>query len=75
MPTDQEILQTIQDLDQQLGTENYLPIFYVRQKLQPLSREQLDQRLYHLQRNDQIELSSLQEATAYTCEQTDAGIL
>ena len=74
MPTDQEILQTIQDLDQQLGTENYLPIFYLRQKLQPLSREQLDQRLYHLQRNDQIELSSLQEVTAYTCEQIDAGI-
>ncbi len=75
MPTEQEILQTIQDLDQQMGTENYLPIFHLRQNLQPpLSREQLDQALYYLQRNDQIELSSLQEVTTYTSEQIDAGI-
>jgi DNA-binding MarR family transcriptional regulator len=74
-PSEQQILQTIQDLDRQLGTENYLPIFYLRQILQPpLSREQLDQALYRLQRNDQIELSSLQEVTAYTKEQIDAGI-
>lgn len=74
-PTDEEILQTIRNLDRQLGTDNYLPIFHLRQKLQPpLSREQLDQSLYRLQRNDQIELSSLQEAIAYTPEQIDAGI-
>lgn len=34
-PTDKEILQDIRDLDQQLGTGNYLPIFYLRQKLEP----------------------------------------
>jgi DNA-binding MarR family transcriptional regulator len=74
-PSDEEILQLIQDLDRELGTENYLPIFHLREKLQPpLSREQLDQALYRLQRNDQIELSSLQEAIAYTPEQIDAGI-
>jgi predicted transcriptional regulator len=73
--SDEEILQTIRHLDKELGTENYLPIFHLRQKLQPpLSREQLDQALYRLQRNDQIELSSLQEAIAYTPEQIDAGI-
>lgn len=73
--SDEEILQTIRHLDGELGTENYLPIFYLRQKLQPpLSREQLDQALYRLQRNNQIELSSLQEAIAYTPEQIDAGI-
>jgi hypothetical protein len=74
-PSDKEILQTIQKLDQELGTDNYLPIFHLRQKLQPpLSREELDQALYRLQKNDQIELSSLQEATAYTSAQIDAGI-
>jgi hypothetical protein len=74
-PSDEEILQIIEDLDRELGKENYLPIFYLRQKLQPqLSREQLDQSLYRLQRNDKIELSSLQEASAYTTEQIDCGI-
>jgi DNA-binding PadR family transcriptional regulator len=74
-PNDEEILQLVQDLDRELGTENYLPIFHLREKLQPpLSREELDQALYRLQRKDQIELSSLQEAIAYTPEQIDAGI-
>jgi len=74
-PNDDEILQIIQDLDRHLGTENHLPIFYLRQNLQPpLSREQLDQVLYHLQRNNQIELNPLSEVAAYTPEQVAAGI-
>lgn len=74
-PSDREILQIIQDLDVALGTENYLPIFHLRQKLQPpLSREELDRALYSLQRNDQIELSSLVDPTPYTAEQIDSGI-
>ncbi|HAJ58309.1 MAG TPA: transcription factor RcaD [Cyanobacteria bacterium UBA8543] len=74
-PSDEEILQLIRNLDRELGTENYLPMFHLRERLQPpLSREQFDQVLYRLQRNDQIELSSLQEAIAYTPEQIDAGI-
>ena len=74
-PSDEEILQTIRDLDRQLNTDNYLPIFHLRQKLEPsLSREKLDRALYRLQQNDQIELSSLQHVTAYTPEQVDAGI-
>ncbi len=73
--TDEEILQIIEKLDKELGTENYLPIFHLRQKLQPpLSRDELDQALYRLQKNDQIDLSSLQEVSAYTPEQIDAGI-
>lgn len=72
---DVEILQLIRDLDREHATDNYLPIFYLRQKLQPpLSREEVNQILYRLQRNDQIELSSLQEAIAYTPEQVEAGI-
>ena len=70
-----EILQTIQDLDKELGTDNYLPIFHLRQKFQPsLSREELDQVLYRLEKGDRIELSALQEVKAYTPKQIDAGI-
>ena len=75
IPRDEEILQVIRDLDQQLRTDNYLPIFYLREKLQPpLSREELDRALYRLERNNLIELSALQEVIAYTKEQIDAGI-
>lgn len=74
-PTDTDILKMIQALDHELGTDNYLPIFHVRHSLQPpLSRDELDQALYRLQRNDEIDLSSLQEAIAYEAEQVDAGI-
>jgi hypothetical protein len=74
-PSDENILNLIKTLDQELGTENYLPIFHLRQKLQPpLSREELDQALYRLERSNQIELNSLVEAMRYTSEQIQAGI-
>jgi hypothetical protein len=74
-PTDEEVLQLIRDLDQNLATENYLPIFHLRQKLQPpLSRDQLDQVLYRLQRSEKIGLSTLAEPRNYTPEQVNAGI-
>ena len=74
-PSDEEILQLIGDLDQQLRTDNYLPIFHLREKLQPpMSREELDRALYRLERNNLIELSALQEVVAYKPEQIDAGI-
>ena len=74
-PDDGEILQTIIDLDNELGTGNYLPIFHLRNKLQPpLSRKELDDALYRLQRQDKLELSSLVEAVHYTNEQIEAGI-
>ncbi len=74
-PGDREVLHLIQTLDHELGTENYLPLFHLRQKLQPLfMRDELDQMLYRLQRQDHIELSSLQEAALYTPDQVDAGI-
>lgn len=73
--SDEQILQTIQKLDQELGTGNYLPIFHLREKLQTsLSREELDQALYRLEGNDQIELSALVEASRYSKEQFNAGI-
>ncbi|MBD2412093.1 transcription factor RcaD [Nostoc calcicola FACHB-389] len=73
--SDEEILQIIEKLDRELGTENYLPIFHLREKLQPpLSRDELDKALYRLQKNDQIEFSSLVDPTPYISEQIDAGI-
>ncbi|MBD2301730.1 transcription factor RcaD [Nostoc sp. FACHB-190] len=73
--SDEEVLQIIEKLDKELGTENYLPIFHLRQKLQPpLSRDELDQALYRLQAQDKIDFSTLQEASIYTAEQIDAGI-
>ena len=74
-PSDEKILQTIIDLDNELGTDNYLPIFHLRNKLQPLlSRKELDDALYRLQRQDKLELSSLVEAVHYTKQQIEAGI-
>ena len=74
-PSDEDILRLIGDLDQRLRTDNYLPIFHLREKLKPLlSRKELDEALYRLSKNNRIELSALQEVTAYTPEQIDAGI-
>ena len=75
-PSDGEVLQLIRDLDLNLGTQNYLPIFHLRAKLQPpLSRQEVDEILYRLQRQDKIELSSLVDALGYTSEQISAGIV
>jgi hypothetical protein len=70
-----DILQSIQELDRQIGSKNYLPIFYLRDRWQStLSREELDTALYQLQRSDRISLSALQEGSGYTLEQLEAGI-
>jgi hypothetical protein len=74
-PSDEEILQIIAKLDKKLGTENYLPIFNLRQKLQPpMSRDELDQALYRLQKDDRIELRALVHAQDYTQDEVNAGI-
>ena len=75
LPSLAQVLQVICDLDRELNSGNYLPLFLVRQKLQPpFSREGLDGALYELQRNDLIELGSIQEVSHYTPEQLQAGI-
>ena len=58
-----------------VGSENYLPIYHLREKLQPpLTREALDSLLYELQRTDRIELSSLHNQDDYSDRQMSAGI-
>ncbi|MGF1522899.1 MAG: hypothetical protein ACFBSF_11345 [Leptolyngbyaceae cyanobacterium] len=69
------LLQTIVHLDTALNTENYLPIHHLREKLQPpLSRQELDEQLYQLQRDDRIDLSTLQDVAHYPQEEVAAGI-
>ena len=70
---DEEILQAIQDLDRKLETNNYLPIFHLRNQL-PLSRHKLDQALFRLQEQDKIELSTLADVSAYSSDEINAGI-
>ncbi|MBD2259264.1 hypothetical protein [Pseudanabaena sp. FACHB-2040] len=70
-----DVLESIIELDQRLAADNYLPIFRLREALQPpLSRDALDQLLYQLQREDRIEFSTLQDVTAYSRSQIEAGI-
>jgi hypothetical protein len=74
-PSDEEILKTIDNLDWKLRTSNHLPIFYLREKLQPpLSKEELDQVLFRLEKNNQIELRAIEQAWRYSDEEFNAGI-
>jgi hypothetical protein len=74
-PDAQSVLQQIKQLDQLVASDNYLPIYHLREKLQPpLTREELDECLYSLQRDDLIELSSLHDQGDYSDHQMAAGI-
>lgn len=73
--TSDQILAVIMDLDAAFNTENYLPIYYLRDRLQPpLTRKALDQQLYQLQRDDRIDLSTLQDVSQYRKQEVLAGI-
>lgn len=73
--TGDQLYDLIAQLDREYNTNNYLPIYHLRDRLQgALDRDTLDRALYTLQRQDRIELSSLQEAAHYTAEQVNAGI-
>lgn len=74
-PSDAEVLEIVQALDQEVSSNNYLPLFYLRQKLQTaLLREELDEILYRLEQNDQIELRAIVHTESYESEQLSAGI-
>jgi hypothetical protein len=75
---DEKILLTIQELEHQLVPDTGVPICHLREKLYPLlSREELDESLYRLERLEKIELNELQAAKTYafSSEQIDAGIV
>lgn len=71
---DDEMLSVIHDLDHELGTDNYLPIYHLRDALKGMYRDEIDQALYRLQKDDKIDLSLVVEAIHYTQEQLQAGI-
>ena len=74
-PDAQAVLQKIKQLDPIYGNKNYLPIYHLRDNLQPsLSRAELDSILYTLQREGQIDLDSLHDQGQYTKEQMAMGI-
>jgi hypothetical protein len=74
-PNDEEVLQTIIQLDQELNTDNYLPIFHLRNKYQSLlNRQELDNILYSLQRQNKLSMSRLVDGSRYSPEEYDAGI-
>ena len=74
-PDKQAVLQQIKQLDRQVGSKNYLPIYHLREKLQPpLARPELDSILYALQRAGQIDLDSLHDQGKYSQAQMAAGI-
>lgn len=71
--TTAQLLAAIAKLDAQYNTANYLPLYYLREAL-PLSRQAMDQMLYDLQSQDEIELDTLQEVQDYTDAQLKSGI-
>lgn len=73
MTDEDQLLTTIVATDRELGTENYVPIYAVRPLL-PWKRDRFDRALYNLSKTDRLDLSTLQEANAYTPDQIDAGI-
>ncbi len=71
---DNEIYQAIAYLDQERLCDNYLPIFYLRNRFPYITRDSLDQALYRLQFSGRIDFSTIAEVSAYTAEEIDAGI-
>lgn len=67
------VLSEIQRLDQQMGSDNYLPLYTLRDSLPGTSRQEIDNILNSLQRSDRIELSSLHNSAGYTPQQLAAG--
>lgn len=71
---DQETLYELaKTTDHELGTENYTPMYELRQRLN-WTRDRFDNALYGLMRSDRIDVSTLQEANMYEPDQIDAGI-
>jgi hypothetical protein len=72
--SDEDILHTIKDLECKLQRK-YLPLFYLREKLQPpLSREDFDRSLFRLENKGHIELSAITRGWRYSEEELNAGI-
>ena len=68
-----ETLEVIKSLKEEF--QNHIPLFEIRNRLKHLTREQQDEQIYFLSRNDTVQLSKLSEPWIYTEEQRSAGII
>lgn len=68
------VYEEIQALDYEQGTENYLPLYFLRDKLEGWSRDRVNKAVMYLESEDMISTSTLQEGDEYTREQQNAGI-
>lgn len=74
-PDRKALVATIRQLDASLETHNNLPLFYLREKIQPpLVREELDDMLQALRRNNRLQLKPLKNKADYSTAQIAAGI-
>lgn len=65
----------IDQIDKALDTDNFVPIYEVRERLgRTMSRQDVDRALFELQAADRISMSTLQDVSLYTAKQIDAGI-
>lgn len=70
---EQTFVKALFDLDEQLASGNYIPIYEVRAKL-GLPRAEFDKLMYKLQSKDIVDIDTLQEVQDYTPAQLAAGI-
>ena len=57
-----------------IAYNNYIPFFAFRAKLDSLTREEQDAKIYELERAGKVELSNLVDPTGYTQQQIASGI-
>lgn len=71
--TDSQILSKISDIDAEGGHDNYTPIYKLREQMN-MPRQDFDNMMYSLLRQDKVQLSYLQEGAYYTKEQFNDGL-
>lgn len=70
-----DFLDSIYNLDKEYKTDNYLPIYHLRDKYKDIhSREELDNIIYELISENKLKVSRLIDASQFTDEQIEAGI-
>lgn len=68
------VVAAIKEVDRDLNTENYVPFHELRKRLPDLTRDEFDNVIYKLERNDVVRTSTLVESIHYTAEDIQAGI-
>jgi hypothetical protein len=71
-----DAMEVIRELDKELNTNGYLPIYHFRARMlqNHITRAKQDAALYKLQREGKIDLGSVVESGRYTRQQLKQGI-